>query len=173
MATEQKNIDVIGDGLFAELCELFDERAAKLHKTGGEFTHQLALVAADFTRRRLTRSTTSDYRRVGDLILKIVRYGLEEDHNKFVNYSAFLADKLDASDPELASAIRSYLKGDYGAIVFPAALLTTEQGARCTCGHHCPSREEWMNGAQCVHAPDCELMLPAPVDAVVDEKETK
>lgn len=53
-------VDVVGDGLFTELCALFDERAAKLHKVGGPFVHQLAVVAADFTRRKLANVRTTD-----------------------------------------------------------------------------------------------------------------
>jgi len=48
-----REYDVIGDGLYAKLCQLFDERAIKLHKTPGGFTHQLALVAAEFTRQQI------------------------------------------------------------------------------------------------------------------------
>lgn len=59
-------VDVVGDGLFAELCALFDERAEKLHKVGGPFVHQLAVVAADFTRRKLANLRTVADRPAGE-----------------------------------------------------------------------------------------------------------
>lgn len=57
----QREYDVVGDGFYAELCRLFDEHATRLHKVPGTFTHQLALVAADFTRKHIhTVATPSD-----------------------------------------------------------------------------------------------------------------
>jgi hypothetical protein len=42
------------------------------------------------------------------------------------------------------------------------SLLQQPASERCTCGHRCPSRYEVeVEEAQCVHAPDCELMRGA------------
>lgn len=48
-----REYDAVGDGFYARLCELFDNRADQLHHVPGAYTHQLALVAAAFVRREV------------------------------------------------------------------------------------------------------------------------
>ena len=51
--SKAREYDVVGDGLYAKLCRLFDKRAEQLHHVPGAYTHQLALVAAEFTRQQI------------------------------------------------------------------------------------------------------------------------
>ena len=38
---------------------------------------------------------------------------------------------------------------------------------KCTCGHICPTKEEWFNGETCVHAEPCATMTKARLRAVL------
>lgn len=119
----QREYDVVGDGFYAELCRLFDEHATRLHKVPGTFTHQLALVAADFTRKHIhTVATPSD-----EVAQRARVAGLEEAANRLKDYRLRCEQTgCELADKEDESSQRMYWRADGAS----DALETVEQEIR-------------------------------------------
>lgn len=64
-------------------------------------------------------------------VLQILRGALTGDDTMVRAYAAFLADKLEDEDEDerqLAESIRRYLKGDFGAMIYPAGVNAPNDG---------------------------------------------